>query len=370
MARYQVPPGAQPFIQQLRRLIAPGVSAAQLPASSELLTLPFITELSRSEGLPPIAALSTAIRAVSLEDNARPGTAAVLQGREREMARVLFAVGEYAGIAASNRRRAAARIYYEGGEGRPYTDAEWNRVATRKWDSFSKGPLDRLLVAVLTALTSSRKSSEQTRVGPAAARVTGEDPYRIALYDVHYNFPRVAGQPRLILETRVIVPNSPLSSWRQTFRYWGKNPDEPPQVTLFGLGTLTISDDAPYALGDEEGRAFAMNITYEKPLPEGEEFRFALLHRHAVDFQRLTRTGWRDQRDLVPAKTVDEARISVRFPPDRTPGVVWVYAGMADWLAPGEPVEGSVRAPDGSGFVTETWRTLEKGLAYGIAWRW
>lgn len=351
-----------PRLAALKQLARSGQGAAQDLERSPLVDLPAVIGEAGSNAPAEVRA-DTFLRIL------REVIATRLVGSDQAKAEALFGYGRYAGLPMQERYRAVAKIH----------DAKHG-----KWDNFRKEPLDDLLVTVLTGLHREGVARRAARPNGAGVdetelhtrRAIGRQPmiggdFSLAHYEIFYNFPRQPGEPRETMELREVqATRDGLAHWQVGSRYWGKNADQAPSISLFGPGTLEVIRDQRLPQAATPGRAYVTRVTFPQPLMKGETVRFGLVRRQPVDFTELVRPGWRDQRDLTPIVPIDHAGIGIRFPAEHRPSAVWHFEDLPDYLGPGAPDETNRLAPDTSGYVTHNWNDLLVGHSYGLAWRW
>jgi hypothetical protein len=360
-----VPEQAKPYVDALREIIAPGLSAAPLEAT-QLVDLPVVRTRAGSGATP-------AVRAQTFVEILDDVVREKLKGKDIQAGQRLFALGEWAGVPSRDRYEAVAKLY-----------------GRNSWDYYRKEPLTRYLYAVYLALFREGERLQHhlpamadgvgmqaggTMNNSATQGLPGSGPgYLLELYDITYNLPTRPGEPRERLEVRRIrALRDGVTTWRAPSRYWGKNPDESPTVTLFGSGTLRQLYDGPIVAGPHAGRAYMLEVDLPEVLGAGDTFQFTILRRQNVAFEDMIKKEWEDTRDrheVVPTVPIETARIQVRFPREYRPARAWHFEELPDWLTPGVATDTSLLTIDASGSASFSWTGLWTGYAYGIAWEW
>jgi hypothetical protein len=351
MDKFQIPEAARPFTDALRNLTKTGVTAAPGLDTSPLIELEAVaTRVGADADGHTKAVAFTEL----LTDLTKDGHTGALMGKDHEVATRLFGLHEWAGVPSRQRYEEIAKLY----------DKRWT------WENFRKEPLDRHLYAVYLALYRQGKL-------PVASSIETAEPqsvfqYKLTDYDVTYRMPITPGQPREELEVREIEAlTDGVENWKASTRYWGKAAEVGPEVTLFGPGNLTVRADTPITgSGGTPGRAYITEVAFPAPLKKGQRIRFTLLKRQAVEFGDLVRPDWQDCQSLTPALPVARASIRITFPQDHTPGDIWHFEDLEDWMVPGVSSEASHMTPDVGNTVAHTWLKPRIGASCGIAWRW
>ncbi|MBB4930373.1 hypothetical protein F4561_001193 [Lipingzhangella halophila] len=361
MRKFSVPDYAKVHIDALRVLISPGIYAASLE-DSPLLELPAVENKSGGEA-------SLGVRAQVLIDLMEKIVDERLINKDREAVRMLFGLGQWAGVPARDRRSSVARL----------RDKHWT------WDrNYRKEPLSRDLYMVFLALYREGddvQGSAVERVSPIREEATTSKGSRslieggdfvMNLYESLYNFPAYPGQRREFLQTREITSlRDGLDAWRQSTHWWGKNTDDLPELRLFGSGSLSIAHDSEIHRNNQQGRIYVSEVRFSQPLHKGERAKFSLVKSHHVGFDDLVRDDWEDCCGIFNLNVPTErAVIGVRFPNQKRPKYVWHFDDLPEWLAPGTHAEDNLVSLDESGFATFSWNHLAVGCSYGLAWQW
>jgi hypothetical protein len=356
MDKFSIPAQAQPYVDALRGLLPTGVHASSTLDSSCLMELTVVAAAVNHDDSP-------ARRAEAFMDCLERLADTKLQGVDQKISRILFGLGEWAGVPQRDRYEEAAKA----------VNSKW------KWENFRKDPLDRFLLAVYLKLyregeiTSSTTppNPENPNSMPQRTGIVG-GPYIVNRYESTYNLPSQLGQSRHYLQTRTITATCDgVEVWRQSARWWRFNIEELPEVSLFGSGTLSIISDAPLERTNKPGRVYVTEVRFPKPLNAGETTTFTLLKQQSVDFDELTHVGWRDWHGLIGiTNQMERVTVSVRFPGARIPGTIWYFEDLPEWLAPGVASSDNSVEADNSGFITRAWENLLIGHSYGLAWIW
>ncbi|MFK0249733.1 hypothetical protein ACIQUM_33960 [Amycolatopsis azurea] len=351
MEKFEIPKEVRPYIDALRALMPTGITAAPSLEKSPLIDL----EVVQNEVSPSASSLDKATAFVKamcqLVSSSHPGA---LMGKEKDTARLLFGLDEWAGIPSRQRYDEVAKLY----------DKRW------KWENFRKEPLDRHLYAVYLALhRSGRLSKGDDRVDRTS--ILGLD-YKLVDFDITYRMPQRDGDAREELEVREIEAlRDGVTSWRARTRYWGKSADSGPDTTLFGAGELRITADTPIlGAGGTRGRAYVTEVVFPEPLKRGERIRFTLLKRQAVAMPELIRPEWQDCYTVTPALPIDRVSIRVCFPKKANPSDCWHFEGLEDWLVPGVSSDANRLEADLGNSIQQSWTNPTMGTSCGIAWRW
>lgn len=333
------------IIQDLRKLIRPGVHAVNLSGSA-LLDLPVVKQ--RTSKIVPGQLAQTFIETLDRVCAMR------LQGKDRLVAPVVFGLGEYAGWALSERYKTAAETYHE----------HWS------WESFRKEPLSRLLSAVAIALQREADIDDvPILVTPGNTRngIVGHD-WIMEHFDAVYRLPDPDGSTLEVLQTRRLraIRNN-VRHWRNNVTWHERGISGAGDVTLFGPGSARITES--HSRGNTT--TFVTEVTFSKAYQIGEIVQFTLLRHMPIDPGRFIRREGDDWFGLLklPA-AVSEAHIALQFG-ERRPQAVWRHEDIIDGLVRvGEPIPDEVIKLDQSGYAAATWRNLSPGMSYGLALRW
>lgn len=357
MDKFAIPPSAKACIDALRSLIRNGANVTLSLEESPLIDLPVVlAECEADDGSARRASLFVEI----LEKVIRKQ----LRGNDQRAADILFAYGDFAGLAQSDRYDAVAKLR-----------------GKRKWELYRKEPLDKDLLMVYLALyregegrrTPTKTGAEDVQLQRASRDLIDGGDYITNTYEAIHNFPESSGQPWQSMQVREITASSDgVEAWRQPSRIWGaKNSDRHPDVTLFGPGELKVIYDQPSAQLAGPGRIYVTEIKFPEPLKRGQQIRFGLLKRWPVSFEALTRRGWRDEASLIGITIpIQRATIGVRFPVAAKPKKVWHFEDLPTWLGSGVATEANGVEIDSTGFAVFTWNDLLVGYSYGLAWEW
>lgn len=348
----------KPYLAALKQLARSGQASAVGIEATPLIDMPIVTHSVGPEA--PVELRVDAFVAALGETIERR-----LKGAEQEKARALFGYGEYAGLPMQERYDRVARLHYAKGA---------------SWERFRKEPLEDLLTKVLVGLhrqsvalstsTASRGSEESRGTESARDPVVG-GAFSLDRYSITYNFPDGPGLPREILETREVrAARDGVEKWQIASQYWGKSPEQVPEISLFGPGRLDVLHEKKLLHTPYPGQAYTTRVIFPKSLKAGEITTFSLLKRQPVEFDELVSTGYRDQRDVTPVVPISHLNIAVRFPAGRHPHHVWHFEDLPEYLGPGVPDESNTLTLDESGFTEFSWDDLMIGHSYGIAWRW
>jgi hypothetical protein len=350
MEKFQIPDAARPFTEALRKLIPTGVTAAPGLDTSPLIDLKaVVARAGQTADNHDKAVAFTEL----LADLTKDGATGALMGKDREVAARLFGLHEWAGVPSRRRYEEVAKLY----------EKHWT------WENFRKEPLDRHLYAVYLVLYRQAKLPAKSPDGSDERRTDFQ--YGLTDYDITYRMPSNPGELRETLEVREIEALvDGVEYWRASTRYWGKSAEVGPDITLFGPGDLTIRAEAPIVGGGKPGRAYTAQVTFPKPLKKGERIRFTLLKRQAVEFSDLVGQDKQDCHSVSPSVPMSRASIRVCFPDNQTPGDIWQFAELEDWMVPGTSTDATRLTVDVGNGVAFVWSSLRIGASYGIAWRW
>lgn len=358
MNKFSIQPEAQPYIDALKSLIPAGVHTSPSLEASCLVNLPVVTVSVGSDAPPGIRA-EAFIKALEHIIDTK------LQGKDRDNGQVLFGLGEWAGVPTRERHAKVAKSH----------DRHWT------WENFRKEPLDKFLFAVYLKLyregeranphmsmTSNPGNESNTQM--RSGLVGGS--YVTNRYESIYNLPSEPGMPREFLQVReIMATRDGLEVWRQSTRWWNKNIEELPDLTLFGPGTLSIVLDARLKRTKKPGRVYVTEVKFPHALKAKDSTKFTILKRHQVSFDEVVCEGKRDWHGLLGLVTpTNQAVVSVRFPNDVVPQSIWYFEDLPEWLVPGIASDDNILTADSSGFATHTWNDLLLGHSYGLAWIW
>jgi hypothetical protein len=350
----KIPAEVKPYIEALRSLVQTGVHASPSLERSLLIKLPVVDlEVEAGASLARRADAFITILERVIEQR--------LDGKLRETASRLFALGEWAGVTQRERYLKAAKLH----------DPRW------KWENYRKEPLTTLLFSVYMSLcrecerlkANSISNQDVEAIQPRDAAVSGN--YLISKFEVIYNFPKKPGAPRELLELREIKAlGDGVKSWQQSLKHWDDS-DEMPAVLFFGSGIFSIGRNKQ--MRDlEPSRAYIQEVYFVKPLNKNEIAKFAIAKVETVPFENLVReSGYQDYWGLGSISTpIVSATFSVRFPEGHRPTRAWHYEDLPSWLAPGAANTSNMVEIDKSNFATASWSDLKVGFSYGLAWEW
>jgi hypothetical protein len=321
VARWEVPADLRPLVNELKRLIQPGIAGW---ASVET---PSLGQLAGGRGVD----VGQLVR----------GAIAGLQGESRRKAGALFGVGKYQGVAASTRRTTAAQLH--GVEG---------------WNEYRHQPLHRLLVEVATALISPSGGRARLQRARPAEPVVGGD-YELELLEVLQNVPFGKGLQKTVLEHRILrARRDGIKSWK------GSHSSDPeaaslrmlPSVEHFGDGRLIRTRD------DRERSLSFLEVRFVRPLMRDDTAEFWLFKSAVVevDYDGLC------YYSLTPVVPIVDFRVSLSF--TVRPGAAWRMEGVQRYERPGKKEECRASKINEQLYCSERFTHLTQGLCYGIGW--
>jgi len=352
MEKLSISEKALPFIDALRKLIRTGAMASPSLESSCLLDMEIVKQHSRPGD-------STSKRAPIFIAALRHVAQSRLEGKDSEVACMLFGFDAYAGMPIRDRYRAVAKLY------NPY----WT------WENFRKEPLTRHLLAVYLALEREAElhtplPTMQGRPNQAQTGLVGQD-WVMEDFDGTYVFPSRQGEPLESMQVRRLrAISNDITVWRHYAYVRDRGTGSIPELSLFGHGSVRIIDT--HLDSDTGMRTFITEVTFPKPIKYGETVEFTLIKRVNGNLDKFIREeGW-DWFGLIsllsPAK---HAKISLRFPPGKQPRQAWRYEDIVSGLVrPGSPSSDTKLQIDPSGYVSCAWNNLSAGYSYGISIDW
>lgn len=352
MDKLVIPKSAAPFVEALRGLIRTGVLASPSLETSSLVELLVVQRRSGADSSPAKRA-DIFIKVLKQIVEHR------LEGKDSTTARILFALGEYAGLPPQDRYRFAAKLY--------------NRYWT--WENFRKEPLTRFLLAVYLALEREAelihpliRSGDLPRSGSSG--LIGQD-WVLDSFEGVYTFPKKAGQWLEVLQTRKLraICNE-INVWRHAVYWRERGMSSTPSISLQGPGSVSITDSH---LDKHSGiRVFITEVRFPTTIHYGESVEVTLIKRLEVKHERLFPYSGQDWFGLLRLSSPTEyARIGLRFPSGRQPRLIWRHEDIMNGLIrPSVPTKESLLYTDTSGYVECAWSELAVGMSYGIAFSW
>lgn len=341
-----IPDEALPYVQALRDLMRTGVEAAPSLQSSCLLDLPIVAQAVGADAMATQKSIAFITSLKHVIDHR-------LSGKDRETAKLLFAIDEHAGIPMQDRYHQIARLY----------NPHWT------WDNFRKEPLTRHLLAVYFSLAreSDLTSTQRPTITPTG--FIGQD-WDIVSNESHFILPTKDTHHVKQLQTITLKAKiDEASFWRQRFRWLERGTTELPHMEMFNNDSVMIAEE--HQMDVEGHRLVVIHVQLAKPVPVGKEVTLRLIKYIPVAGDRLVirQLDWYGFTPMgAPAHSLKAA---ITFPRDRHPKQLWLQEGVLDGITrPGEPNENNQLRVDENGYVEAEWHNTSAGYAYGISLRW
>lgn len=352
MDKLAIPDKITPFIAALRELIRTGAAAYPNLEASCLIDLPVVRQQSGVDA-------SATKRAHVFTQILQHIIGHRLQGKDIQVATILFSFDSYAGVPIQDRYRAVAKLH----------NPHWT------WENYRKEPLTRHLLAVYLAL---EREVELTTT-PAHFEIhshqshnglVGQD-WVMERFEGTYNLPLVPGEPLEVIGVRRLrAVSEQAGMWRYILHLREGSVQGTPLVTLIGSGTVVIND--LYIDSGTGIHTYTVDVVFPQPFRYGETVEFTLIIRALVRYEILMPKKGVDWYGLVKLRSpTQSARIGVRFPLDKQPRNVWRYEDLISGLVrPGTPTDETRLTIDQSGYVSCSWADLSAGYSYGISLEW
>jgi hypothetical protein len=149
------------------------------------------------------------------------------------------------------------------------------------------------------------------------------------------------------IDTRMSVPRHP----SDTVQSHGLT------VELLAGGRLEVREQ-------QEESQFRNVVLLARPLAAGEEHQYRMIIRIPPDQPMV------DHLVHIPLQRSDHFRLTVRFPPDSLPSVIWLLNGVPTAVLRDRTPSGMTLAPDRFGELSANFTRPLQGQAYGIRWRY
>lgn len=278
-----------------------------------------------------------------------------LTGKDRDTARVLFALGAYAGYPMQDRYRAAAKLYHP----------HWT------WENYRKEPLTRLLITLINILERETELAYQPSHNTQKTIGLIGQQWQTDEYVGHYSFPDVAGTRIIAAQERVLRSMTDgVDVWSYRIRWKLKGSLLPPSVELQGPGTISLTD----AWSDAEtGIGFAVvRVKLPRPVSMHNTVKVSVLLALPCNYDELIRPGRNDWFGLLPAvNTIQKLSVGLRFPRASRPKKLWKHEELYDGIAhAGSPTADTLLTLDETGYMEYMWSPAEIGYSHGISMEW
>ena len=149
------------------------------------------------------------------------------------------------------------------------------------------------------------------------------------------------------IDTRISVPRHP----SDTAQPHGLT------VELLAGGRLEVREQ-------QEESQFRNVVLLARPLAAGEEHQYRMIIRIPPDQPMV------DHLVHIPLQRSDHFRLTVRFPPDSLPSVIWLLNGVPTAVLRDRTPSGMTLVPDRFGELSANFTSPLQGQAYGIRWRY
>lgn len=272
---------------------------------------------------------------------------------DQDLVSLLFAVGEYSSLGRYERNLEFAR-----------------RSGATGWDAARKAPFDRTVARfiarardILTNADNNDNTADTNATNPRVIIIKYHAKY---LHDI-------TKLESPVIQTREIeaqVDGLKEYTWTSG-HHWNYQHGEPPVFTLIEPleDSLSVEIERSWARfnGKVKGHTAKCIVRFAHPLKKGE--------RRLISVKRVERypappvTSGLQRKEIVPSWPIQEAAIEVCFTDSCQPIAVFTYGN----LFPEEPrrpeVMEKVAVPLPGGKISYTWKDIQVGRAYGIAWR-
>ncbi|MDO4774048.1 MAG: hypothetical protein Q4A37_02905 [Candidatus Saccharibacteria bacterium] len=272
---------------------------------------------------------------------------------DRDLAALIFAVGKYSSLGRYERNQEFAR-----------------RSGVAGWDAARKAPFDKMVAKFIARVRDVLADADDTKDA-----VDIKEPnvgVMIIKYHAKY-FHDITKLESPVIQTREIealVDGLEEYTWTSS-NHWCYRHGEPPVFTLIEPleDSLSVEIEKSWARfnGKVKGHTARCTVRFARPLKKGE--------RRVIAVKRVERhpelpvvTGLQ-YKEIVPLWPIQEAEIEVFFAESCRPIEAFVYENLFPEQPRKSEMMKTVELPLIGGALSCSWKDIQTGRAYGIAWR-
>lgn len=269
---------------------------------------------------------------------------------DRDLVSMLFAVGKYRSTGRYERNLEFARLSGVSG-----------------WDAARKAPFGRMaekFIARARDILVDVDDDVDTNKSSANAM--------IIKYHAKYlhDITKLESPVIQTREIEALVDGLEEYTWTSS-SHWCSHHGEPPLFTLIEPleDSLSVEIEKSWARfnGEVKGHTARCTVRFSRPLKKGE--RRVISVKRVERYPELPVTTGLQCKQIVPSWPIREAEIEVCFADSCHPSAVFTYGNLFPEERRRSELMEAVKVPLPGGKISCTWKDLQAGRAYGIAWR-